>query len=283
VHQTVKWPAAAIMVHTETAFRLWSDGRREAADLHLRIAPRWHAGSPARFVRRWYLAVVAFFQSQFDLERARKYVDGVQQISPGDADVAVARGMLDEATVSPRVAPVGPTTHGSPAADDFQLNRAVGRQRDFLSRAERAYREAMALDTSHEEAALRLGRVLSLMQRTDEAMPLLQHMQQRTSDGYLRYLSSIFLARIHEQRGQLEHAEEHYAAAIRLYPTAQAASLGLAFVRFKRGQRGAAGDTVKAMLSPARGERTDPWWLYDLGYASQLSDWMRELWNTAQQ
>jgi tetratricopeptide (TPR) repeat protein len=63
----------------------------------------------------------------------------------------------------------------------------------LLQDAERKYRSALKMDPQIVEARLRLGRVLHLRDRPDEARPELEQARREAREPYLQYLTSLFL------------------------------------------------------------------------------------------
>ncbi len=115
--------------------------------------------------------------------------------------------------------------------------------------ADRALRDALALDPGLHEARLRLGRLLLVHGRLVEAEPLLQDVEQRSGDDRQRYMARLALAHVLER------------------------STGPAAAR----------PLVAASLAASRrlDRAADPWWLYPFGPPGLAEATLARLWERA--
>ena len=126
--------------------------------------------------------------------------------------------------------------------------------------------EALRLDPTLTEARVRLGRVMVERGYPDAAIAHLERARREAPDGFLRYLAALFLGAAHAQKRAWEQAAECYRAALRQYPEAQAAYVGLGHALQAAGRPDEAGGRCVAVFlettaEPHRPER-DPWWVY---------------------
>ena len=114
------------------------------------------------------------------------------------------------------------------------------------------------------EARIRLGRVLGLRGRHEEAVAQLQQGLSAT-EPLLQDDAHLFLAAELDALGKWEDARRSYQRAAALYPTAQSPLLGLSRVASQLGDREAAREAIGRVLKlPADEEdRVDPWWSYE--------------------
>jgi tetratricopeptide (TPR) repeat protein len=133
--------------------------------------------------------------------------------------------------------------------------------------AEKAFRDALAVDPLTHEARLRLGKLLLDMDRATEAEPLLAEVDARATTQRQRYLARLFLGRAAERGGRSEDAIRSYRRALEAWPGSQAARLGLAHALEKSSGPGASRELVGALLdTTARPDQPpDPWFLYPIG------------------
>ncbi len=299
---------AGIMLHTEAALWLWREEYRQAALDHLGVAHSWLATVPGPFSRTWLLATIAFHQSQMLEANIARAIDAAADRLGEDAEVIVARGMLAEVTASTLARGAGTVrdtrqSAGTNAAldprfasdvrreltqqtrddRDVLTARRLTRWRAFMSVATRTYRRALEVAPDHREAQLRLGRALVLSGSAAQGLPLLERARAGQASARIEYLSSLFIARAHEDAQRLDDATREYRRALDASPSAQSAAVGLAHVLFRQGRRLDARAVTRDALDAAARRADDPWWNYDLGYATSLAEWLRQLRETARQ
>ncbi len=134
--------------------------------------------------------------------------------------------------------------------------------------AERLFRHTLDVDPNFVEARVRLGRLLELRGRFNDAdIELRRALVSReiVPDRMLTYYAQLFAARAARGLGQDSAAVVHLGAALSLFPDAQSAIVARSQVAL------AAGDETNALAPLRRLEtgdantRPDPWWLYDQG------------------
>jgi predicted negative regulator of RcsB-dependent stress response len=149
-----------------------------------------------------------------------------------------------------------------------------------LEDAESAYRIALTGRAAADEAAVRLGRVLGLRGRRDEALSVLA---QPRGEPAFAYLALLFAGDVHEQGRDYEKAEAAYAAAAALMPRAHSAQFAAAHLHHVRNERGRAAGDIRVASTPMPDAQPDPWLWYrkgtswrTAGYLEALQQWVRQ-------
>jgi len=219
---------------------------------------------PGDFEHRWHLAAFAVFGGAVDPDSLRGHLLHVKLQFPNEPRLPYERAVAAEVSAAAFVAA------GKVDADEIAKRN---------TEAARSYREATGVDLPglREEAWLRLGKVELQLGRADEALSALDKAMSLTSDSALRYLASLFRGQAYERLGRADAAREAYEAALGLKPGAHSATMALAALLFRQGDRERAGRLVEDLLN--RAERPDdPWWLYwpaDYRYGPGLFQEMR--------
>jgi tetratricopeptide (TPR) repeat protein len=149
--------------------------------------------------------------------------------------------------------------------------------------ADRALRDALALDPGLDEARVHLGRLLLVRGRLVEAEPVLEPVERRSSDARQRYLARLFLGRLAQQRARPDEAAGFYGRALEVWPDSQAARLALSSSLEVAAGPAAARPLVAASLAESgRLDRAaDPWWLYLFGPPGVAKSALNRVWRKA--
>ncbi len=220
---------------------------------------------PGEFERRWHLAAFAVFGGAADPDGLRGHLLHVKMQFPTEPRLSYERAVASE------VSAAGFVTAGKVDAAELVKRN---------TEAARSYREATGVDLPglREEAWLRLGRVELQLGRTDEALAAFDQVMSLTRDPAFRYLASLFRGQAYERLSRADAAREAYEAALGLKPGAHSATMALAALLFRQGERARAGRLVEDLLN--RPEKPDdPWWLYwpaDFRYGPGLLQAMRQ-------
>jgi tetratricopeptide (TPR) repeat protein len=178
---------------------------------------------------------------------ARPFADGAVRASPMDPGAHLIAGCVNASL-----------------AEEFTLRRRESDAQRAREAAEKALRDALALEPGLQEAHLRLGKLLLDLGRAVEAEPLLAGVGERADDERQRYLARLFLGRVVERLGRPEEALRLYRLALDAWPDSQAARLALAHaLELSSGPAAPlvlVGATLGASRRPDRVE--DPWWFY---------------------
>ena len=253
-------PAAAAL-HVDTAIQAQADDRRDVAEAHRQLAlelvdlmetelaapaagtspiarPRiadgpafsgpTQTGPDPQIARRAQasqlvtLLSIWLLQLRGDLPQIQAPLARAQQRFPQDPLVALALGSLHEAHAAPNAL--------VEASAGRQGNLEKWRQEERAYRLEQAlvaYRQAVALDPTLAEAHLRLGHVLLLTGKADEADAAFARASAETGDRRWRYLAEMLRADGADARGDRAAARQRYQAALGAWPDAQSPVLAL--------------------------------------------------------
>ncbi len=281
---------AAVLLHTDAALRTlrhsnpfggqtqlqaaeelfeWTRGRdRDLHDLPtglLRLMSSCHPNA-ALAHRDWYLAVSWTLLGYWELDIADGFAELGLDAAPSDAEMLLAAGTIEEGLA------LDATQHGiAPSRMQRRLEHLRGSQprRDAvrsLNEASALYRRALDTRPGDLPTRLRLGRVLSLLDRADEARVALEPVAANAGEATERYLAELFLARVAEQADDHVTAIRHYEQAIDAWPESQAARIGLVQVLGRTEGPTATWLLREALSQPwPRALESDPWWAYPFG------------------
>jgi len=225
-----------------------------------------------RFLRDWYLVMVAFHHGRAEIGWSRLYLAEARELFPRDPAVLLVSGSDHEILSDLSVGYLIRLNSDGKRSGDSRIN--PGRE---LEEAEKYLRQAVALAPEAAEAHLRLGRVLFRRGDLEGAAHALRAALARAPEDNVRYLAWTFLGQVEVDRGDLDSAEHCYSEALRVFPDGQIATLARSELAYLQGSAKEAADRVVAMLHMPR--KVDPWGLYLAGdwwhLESRLTD-MRE-------
>ena len=194
------------------------------------------------------------------------YVDALKLLRagltrfPDDAELHFVAGTLHEALASPIL-----------AMYHYNVEERIERSQQVqlsLDEAAKAYRRAIEIAPTSAEARLRLGRVLALLGRPEEAKTAFERVIAEGADEETRWLAHMFLGRVHEQAGRHVEAITSYRRALGLRAT-QSATIALANALDRSGERDAAVAQLQLLATTADQstgceDGCDPWLRYNL-------------------
>ena len=198
------------------------------------------------------LRIGSLAEAAVHLPRGRRYF-------PSDPVLLFTSGVLHERFSS--------TSLQAAAASFVASNRGettLGSERAELARAERFFRETVAIQPDHLEARVRHGHVLGALGRHEQAADALRTAIKDGASGELLYLAELFLG---SQEMALDHntqARARFEHAASLYPRAQSPRLALSQLSRRAGDRAGAQRELRviAALPSDERQREDPWWSY---------------------
>jgi tetratricopeptide (TPR) repeat protein len=210
-------------------------------------------------VHAWYL------ETSEDMAALRQFAAAIdhhvraRQLFPTDPAILFASGVLHE-----RFASAGLQAAAVSVSESNRESAAINSVRGELTRAERFFRDTLALRPDHVLARIRHGRVLDDLGRHDEAAGELRRAIADGASEALLYLAQLFLGRAEDARGNLHAARAAFERASALYPDAQSPRLALSQIARRVGDRAAAQQQLQAIakLPDDERRRKDPWWLY---------------------
>jgi tetratricopeptide (TPR) repeat protein len=284
-----KW---MVLLHADAAFRAYDREDSAAMSLHLDVATRllqgavpWSEagrGIAARdplFHQRWAFATLSFFLSHVAIEEAQTFVQAQLRLRPGDPALVLARGTVaelraDRARRAPILQPAGSSVSAWQQRTRRQLEST-----DALGSAARDFRAALEAAPHLHEARLRLGRVLSQLDRHSEAAAELEQLRASRPARVHAYLAALFLASAHERAGRPGDARPLYEEALSYFPAAQTPHLALSRLAFDHDRDRAAEwlERMFAAVNPRPDEVADPWWVYQLPPNVGLENWLAAL------
>jgi hypothetical protein len=208
-------------------------------------------------VRRWYVATQSVLQRDEQLNPT--LLDRGLQLFPEDPQLLLLGGSLHETFASPQVQSFIRSSARARRADV-----GIGSDRVELRLAESLLRRALMNDERHAEARIRLGRVLGLLGRHEDAAAELRRAAESTSERPLLYYATLFLGGELEALGRRDDARVSYERAAAIYPRAQSPWLALSQLAKRSGDRAASTAAMERVLDmPAeRSGQDDPWWAY---------------------
>ncbi len=269
----------AVLLHTDVATFSMDDADTPdaasiatTASLHFGVAlelVNWLAKrdrTERPFVLSWYRLTGALLSSHLEVVSAPVFFRRALGLFPDDADLLVMAGAVQELLASPRYQEMadasGWTTSGS--ADDH------------LRQAEALYPRALAGAPSFAEARLRLGRVIGLQGRHEQALEALTIASDEELPDRLRYFLCVFIGDEEGALNRPEPARRAYERAIALRPEASFAWLALSRTERLAGHRTDAVHAVERMLA-VRQKQPDPWSeYYSAGLGSRPGEVLEE-------
>ena len=226
--------------------------------------------SDSAAVRHWYHATAALMQARRDYAALQPHLAHAREILESDATTFLLSGAAFENLAAP------PIQAAIVEAGLVEVSvQPVGQLRSF---AESYLRRALELDADSALARLRLGRVLQLTLRHDEAAELLRAAEPALPNPRAEYLAALFLGRSEEARNRDEEARAAYDRAMAMFPRAQSPRLALVAMAGRTGDQASTTSGLLALFqaSGGAGPATDPWWTYDTVHVEDLPDrWER--------
>lgn len=257
---------AAAVLHTERGMADDTEGRLEAGNRQFGYARDWlrlamPGGDPA--FRQWYLAVGAHLLELVELEAAdRLLVEGTKAF-PSDALIWQTSGMAAEMTA--HLTPEADHVHSQSQRHLTERMATAATIRGSFQAAEKRYRQALALDPTLVEARIRLGRVLTRLDRPADAVAELEAAVGQASDPTDAYLAHLLAGRAEEGRGRLEEAIGHHRKATAALPGAEAGWVALAHALDRIGDRGPGTVAVARVVAADSECELDPYRAYHVG------------------
>jgi tetratricopeptide (TPR) repeat protein len=230
----------------------------------------WRTLPDGPFVRSWYFAATAFLQARYEITSAPLFVDRALALFPEEPGLLLMAGGVHELIASPRVQ----------EGTDIDKKDDVGSRDSNLRTAEARYRQALKADPGLVEAQVRLGRVLGLLGRHNQALTELQAAHVDDAAREMRYFRALFLGDEWDAVGNVSAARDAYQQALALYPDAQSAHLALSVFERRRDNREPAAASIRDLLEQPPTNQDDPWRQYytagDGRRATALLDALRE-------
>jgi tetratricopeptide (TPR) repeat protein len=237
------------------------------------------------FVAAWYHTTTAFMFQRGLYGETVPHLRRAAVVLPDDARILFDRASYAEVQGLPRTQ-VLLSDHDSRAARDLigvpsnaRHTLGIPDARETNEEAERLFRLALRADPSFVEARVRLGRLLGLRKRHDEAASELARALAANPTGPVLFYAHLFAGRVAQQQGKIAGAAEHYKAADAVFPGAQSAGLARSQAALLESDVAGALESIRRIdkSSTAR----DPWRWYQLGAGRDADALLREMWAQA--
>jgi len=243
---------AAALLHTEAILLGTGDFR-----LHVEAARRWMGKAKASerkdFERRWFLLLAYYFMGSVQTSEARAVLESAILEFPRDGELRLALGTVYE------------------TAAWIEDNAA------FLNNAEQQLRAVVAAEPDSEEARLRLGRVLAMQNKVDEAMTELAWVLSRTEDTQFQLVAHLTIGAVRKEQGELDEAIESYRQATALDPACQVAAIALAHLLHAKGDPEGSLHLLEGFFERSEARSDDLWFRYLLGHSDRYENLHRDL------
>ncbi len=227
----------------------------ELQNLHWELAMDVLDSLPAKPVRDpiigdWYRTIGAYFARERRFADAMVHFDRARRLVPDHPGVLYGEACLQETLGAPRIQNYVRIT----TLPNGMFIEGVSSPPTHYRRAESLLRKALAADPELVEANLRLGRVLTQLQRHDEALPHLRKVIASATDAAITYYAHLFMGDATQALGQLDEARRQYRERSRDL-SGFSSSAAVAWLRpeiTRRPSRGADGDRPSAGPRGAR-------------------------------
>jgi tetratricopeptide (TPR) repeat protein len=250
-----------------------------------RIGRRTHDAALLSFCSRWYANTVSY-----SVRLRRPSLEGLQSIADHDLSdqptVQLLLGSIYESRSGPfaitathvcflglmisgpdgcAINPAGPRPPTPPSQEAlYFLGHAVAQQPDLA------------------EAHLRLGHMLHILGRTQEARPHFEEALRLALDqelGYVAYMASMYLGELEEHEGHYTRAAEYFRDAVAADPTAHIANVALGEALLLSGDR-TGWLEARHMFDDESAEhpkKLDPWFFYRFAQYWHVAASLREM------
>jgi hypothetical protein len=267
---------------TDPGHVIVEDGRRRGGvrhgNLHWQIGRRLlDAMTPGpgtdAGARLWYRAVSAYLLRASRLAEAYAHLQRARRVFADDPSVLLDSAYLHQIFSPPAIQAAAAQLRAGGA------NVSVDSRRAELERAERFFRQALAVAPDDAGARLRFGHTLGALGRHEEAAAELRAALGAALDEPQRYLAELFLGREEQALGRLDEARQRYENAAALYPRAQSPRLASSQLARQSGDRAGALEALHGVtvLPPFSAVRYDPWWDYYKVHAQDAGDLMARM------
>jgi tetratricopeptide (TPR) repeat protein len=202
----------------------------------------------------WYRAVSAHLFRAGNLAELATHLSRARRVFPPNAELLFDSAHLHHELSSP---PIQASVREVRASD---VSVAVGSRAAELQRAQRFFREGLALAPGDVDARVRLGYTLGELGRHAEAAAELRIAIAARPDRRRLYFAELFLGREEEALGRSAEARRRYAQAAELYPGAQSPRLALSRLARQTGDRASAQRAIQNLAAVSAVDSQDPWW-----------------------
>ncbi len=203
---------------------------------------------PDDFDHRAQMVTFAILAGAVDPDALESHVTHVKFQFPSESRLALERAIAEELRGAPFFEP------GKEPETELVKHREEAAAR---------YAAAARSEAVRAEALLRLGHVNLELRKNDEALAALDQVEPavKDNDPNVIYLARLFRGQALERLGKPDEARDSYTRALQIRPDAQTASIALAALEFRRGDRATADQAIRQLLGRSS-QPEDPWWEY---------------------
>lgn len=229
------------------------------------------------FVGEWYHAVAAYLLARGDHGDLRLHLEHGARMLPDDPRLLFDRGCLAEMLGSPlyQVLP------GDPSYSTSHVMMTVPSEDKTDGEAEKLFRRAFEIDPAYAEPRVRVARLLERHALHDEASAELDKALAGTQDPVVLFYAHLFGGRIAQAGGRAADSLDHYAAALKLFASAQSALIGASQAAVMMSNVPLALSFTARLDARAEQYEADPWRLYGLGAGRGVDALMAAMWSHA--
>ncbi len=241
------------------------------------------------FVATWYHTTAAFMFQRGQYGEAVPHLERAVAVLPEDAKILFDRAcyaeimglprnqvlLSDQDVMASRAARAGGSVLiGTPAGLVGPLG--IPLEKETNDEAERWFRRALRADPSYVEARVRLGRLLGLRKRHDEAAAELAAALAANPTGSVLFYAHLFAGRSAQAMGKIAGAAAHYKAADQLFPGAQSSGLARSQAALLESDVPAAVESIHLIDKSTMAR--DPWRWYHRGAGRDADALLQEMW-----
>jgi tetratricopeptide (TPR) repeat protein len=241
------------------------------------------------FVASWYHTTAAFMLQRGQYGEAVPHLERAVAVLPDDAKILFDRACYAEIMGLPRnqvllsdrdlMASRAARAGGMglikiPSASERQFG--IPPENETNDEAERWFRRALRSDPSYVEARVRLGRLLGVRKRHDEAAAELAAALAAKPTGSVLFYAHLFAGRSAQAMGKIADAAAHYKAADLLFPGAQSSGLAASQAALLESDVPAAVDSIHHIDKSTMAR--DPWRWYHHGAGRDADALLQEMW-----
>ena len=268
LRHAASWPRgraeAGVLLHTEAVTAGWVLPSHVQVQLSAarRLLASSRAVDPRTFRRNWLLAVCWHFQSGLELGMMLPWVDELRDMGGDDPDVDLVAGMFYEAVGWSAQLPGDlPWTSRSKTLGEIPHRT----QAEALEAAMASFERAARQPATHDEASVRLGRVLAELGRAPASRTVLTPLIDGATERRWRYLAALFVASAEARAGNTAAEAAAYDRAATTMPGCQTPFVGLTALRRLQGATDAAAVLAQQLTLSGGVPCDDPWWFYRFG------------------
>ena len=236
------------------------------------------------FTRRFSVVAGLMLHVTGDLSGAYEMLSEGRRPGEDDAELLLALGAVSETIATLRrydLPPESRRRRDQRAERQFTIEGEAGGGHELpgvtLAEVEALYAKALEQDPGLLPARLRLGRVLVLSGKPQEALPELERVWRESPRSRQYYMARLFEGQAREGLGDLPGAALAFSAAAERLPQAQSAFVALGRALDRLGERTRAQEAFDQAIRRRAQPRNDPWWDYLAGELDRIEGLFEEL------